>query len=96
MSWGTIIFWCLICGAGGAAIAQAKNHRAWEGFLCGALLGVIGIIIVAFWKKIPPPMVPLAPPGWYVDPDGSGHRYWDGHMWTALTPMPTPVEPPRW
>lgn len=28
------------------------------------------------------------PPGWYQDPDGSGHqRYWDGYGWASATPQ---------
>lgn len=40
-----IIIW-LFCGAIGAAIANVKNRNVGEGFLLGALLGVIGVIIV--------------------------------------------------
>lgn len=32
------------------------------------------------YSQAPPP---IAPPGWYPDPVGTGHtRYWDGHLWT--------------
>lgn len=32
----------------------------------------------------PPPRTPLA--GWYPDPAGTGHRFFDGHGWTASRP----------
>lgn len=36
--------------------------------------------------------------GWYVDPSGSGKRYWDGAAWTnhveALAPPPPPAPTP--
>nr|WP_141812906.1 DUF2510 domain-containing protein [Nocardia bhagyanarayanae] len=37
---------------------------------------------------LPPPVGP--PPGWYIDPAGSGnHRWWDGTRWTEV------LQPPR-
>jgi hypothetical protein len=41
----TIILIWLFCGAISAAIAHLKQRNVGAGFLCGALLGVIGIII---------------------------------------------------
>jgi uncharacterized RDD family membrane protein YckC len=41
-----------------------------------------------------------APPGWYLDPDGSGHlRYFDGQDWTehrAPSTPPAQWSPPPW
>lgn len=36
------------------------------------------------------------PPGWYRDPSGPGHRYWDGLRWTswANPPSPSPFTSP--
>jgi Protein of unknown function (DUF2510) len=67
----------------GGLIAHYKNRKVVEGALWGALLGVIGVIIVCFLKKKPkiahPPFA-----GWYPDPDGgSGEKYWDGYRWSA-------------
>lgn len=28
------------------------------------------------------------PPGWYPDPSGPGHRYWDGARWTPWANPP--------
>jgi uncharacterized protein HemX len=34
------------------------------------------------------------PPGWYPDPHGSGHRYWDGSQWTEQhAPAQQPPHP---
>ncbi|AEJ93486.1 hypothetical protein FGG33_gp67 [Mycobacterium phage Benedict] len=34
---------------------------------------------------------PIATPGWYPDPSGSGgERYWDGQAWTVTRPAPQP------
>ncbi|MGO9155336.1 hypothetical protein [Mycobacterium sp.] len=54
-----IIVWCLIFGAIAAAIGQKKNLLVAESFLWGALLGIIGVIIVIFRR----PGLPKAPPG---------------------------------
>lgn len=67
MSWLTIIVVALIlngcaivlCGGICAAIAQKKNLNVRKSFTRGALLGVIGIIIVLKQK----PGLPKAPPG---------------------------------
>ena len=28
------------------------------------------------------PAAPAVPAGWYPNPQGAGHRYWDGYRWT--------------
>lgn len=35
-----------------------------------------------------PPHLPPPPPGWYGDPSGPGHRYWDGTRWTPWANPP--------
>ena len=54
-----IIVGCLIFGTIAAAIAQAKNLPVNRSFLLGALLGIIGIVIVICQKR----GLPTAPPG---------------------------------
>ena len=49
----------LVCGVIAAAIGHAKDRGAFGSFLLGALLGPIGIVIVA----VLPNGVPKAPPG---------------------------------
>lgn len=34
--------------------------------------------------QLPPPST--APAGWYPDPSGHGHRYFDGYAWTEIRP----------
>lgn len=89
-----ILLW-LFCAAIAAAIAHTKNRNVGEGFLWGALLGVIGVIIVLFLSpKSKTPLPPGTPPppgaakrGWYPDPAGTGkQRYWNGKDWSDLPP----------
>lgn len=76
-----IVIW-LFCGAVAAAISHVHNRGAAQGFLWGALLGVIGLIVVLCLPAKTNPALP-APPGWYADPAGTGgHRYWDGRTWS--------------
>jgi hypothetical protein len=56
----------LFCAAIAAAIAHAKNRNVGEGFLWGALLGVVGVIIVICLP--PPKSKTLLPLGAGVDP----------------------------
>ncbi|MDM3977356.1 DUF2510 domain-containing protein [Mycobacterium marseillense] len=45
-----------------------------------------------------PAAAPIGPPpGWYRDPSGPGHRYWDGLRWTSWTNPPSapPLASPR-
>lgn len=56
----SLIFWCLIFGVITAAIAQKKNlGQAGQWFFVGALLGIIGVLIVV----LQPSLLPKAPPG---------------------------------
>jgi hypothetical protein len=49
---GTAIFWALvICGVIAGAIGYGKNRSILGSFLLGALLGVIGIVVVAVLPK---------------------------------------------
>ena len=67
-----ILLW-LFSAAVAAAIAHTKNRDVGEGFLWGALFGVIGVIIVLC---LPPPKskIPL-PPG-TPPPPGAAKRGW--------------------
>jgi hypothetical protein len=51
---GTLIVIAVICGAIAAVIGQKKNFNVNQSFLWGALLGVIGIFIVAVRRPNPP------------------------------------------
>jgi hypothetical protein len=59
MNIGTLIVIWLICGAIAAAIGQKKNFNVAHSFVPGALLGVIGVIIVIVQR----PNLPKPPPG---------------------------------
>ena len=59
MSWQTIVVAALFCAVISAAIAQHKNLDMPKSFALGALLGVLGIIIVLIRK----PGLPKAPAG---------------------------------
>jgi Protein of unknown function (DUF2510) len=90
-----ILSW-LFCAAIAAATTHTKNRNVGEGFLWGALLGVVGVIIVLCLPppKSKTPLPPDTPPppgaakrGWYPDPTGTGkHRYWNGKKWSDLPP----------
>jgi hypothetical protein len=87
MSWTTLIFLCALQGGIGCFICQAKNRPGYEGFLLGALLGPIGLIIVLCLPKLAPPPVGAPPAGWYPDPGQvAGERYWNGRAWSDLPP----------
>ncbi|MBI4898562.1 MAG: DUF2510 domain-containing protein [Actinobacteria bacterium] len=38
---------------------------------------------------------PRVAPGWYPDPGGNGHRWWDGIQWTEFARPQSPVSSPR-
>jgi hypothetical protein len=59
MNIGTLIVIWLICGAIAAAIGQKRNFNLAHSFVLGALLGVIGVIIVIVQR----PNLPKPPPG---------------------------------
>jgi DNA-directed RNA polymerase subunit RPC12/RpoP len=54
-----VIVWGLIFGAITAAIGQKKNFPMAESFLWGALLGIIGVIVMIVRR----PGLPKPPPG---------------------------------
>lgn len=58
ITWAVIVVW-LICGVIAVLIGQKKNINPFGLFALGALLGVIGIVIVLFL----PAELPKAPPG---------------------------------
>jgi hypothetical protein len=62
MSLLALLVRCLIWGAITAAIGQSKNYPVGESFAWGALLGIIGLIVVVCRK----PALPPAPPGMWV------------------------------
>ena len=73
MSW----FWMLVLwglqGGIACAISQAKNRSGRDGFLMGALLGPIGIIIaLCLPKEAPRSVWELPPEGWYPEPGNPG------------------------
>jgi Protein of unknown function (DUF2510)/Protein of unknown function (DUF732) len=39
-------------------------------------------------------MIRAIAPGWCPDPQGSGHRYWDGQAWGPHAPQPSAYIPP--
>lgn len=87
MSLETLIVAWLFCGAVSAAIGHAKNRGVGESFLWGALLGLIGVIVVLC---LPTNHAGAAKPGWYADPAGTGsQRYWNGRQWSDLPPRPS-------
>ncbi|WP_155766597.1 hypothetical protein [Mycobacterium colombiense] len=59
MSSSLVIVGLLVCGVIAAAIGQSKDRGVFGSFLLGALLGLIGIVIVA----ILPSGIPKPPPG---------------------------------
>ena len=62
-----------VCGAVCASIASGKGLDATVWFILGALLGVLGVLVVACMR-------PAVRPGWYPCPDG-WVRWWDGRQW---------------
>lgn len=86
MSVETVVVVWLFCGAVSAAIGNTKNRSIGGSFLWGALLGLIGVIVVLCLPSNP---VGGAKAGWYPDPAGTGgERYWNGRQWSDLPPRP--------
>jgi LSD1 subclass zinc finger protein len=59
MSGGAIVFWLIVCGIIAMFIGQEKHINMFGSFVLGALLGVIGIVIMLFLPK----ELPKAPDG---------------------------------
>jgi hypothetical protein len=59
MTFGTFLTAWLVCGAVAAIIGQRKNFNVAHSFLLGAVLGVIGVFIVAVQRA----NLPKPPPG---------------------------------
>ena len=57
--WLGLVVLCLICGGIAAWIGQKKNLPAKDSFIWGALLGIIGVVVVICQR----PGLPQAPPG---------------------------------
>jgi NhaP-type Na+/H+ or K+/H+ antiporter len=57
--WLGLIVTCLVFGAITPAIGQKKNLPVGQSFALGAVLGIIGLVVVIFQK----PGLPQAPPG---------------------------------
>jgi len=77
----------VVCGVIGYLIGNNKD-RAALGAVLGALLGVIGVIIIAVIPRkkdedfVGAPM-DTAAPGWLTDPSHRHElRYWNGINWT--------------
>ena len=75
---GSLIGWVIVGGAVGAAIGSNKGQGG-LGFVLGALLGVLGWVIVAVMAPAEQPAA-----GWWPDPRSVHQlRYNDGKRWTA-------------
>jgi hypothetical protein len=59
-----LVFWCLIGGILGALLARSKHRKTWEGAVIGALLGLLGVLLVALLPEgsETPTSAPIAPP----------------------------------
>jgi len=84
-----VLMWCGIGGLVGAVIGSSRTIGAGGGFFLGALLGVIGWVILAFSAKPPAPTVldrverTPEQPGWHDDPLGRfDARWYSGERWT--------------
>lgn len=81
MSTEVIIGIWAACAVLGAVIGSSKGKGV-TGFVLGAVLGVIGLIIVVLLKPAPT-SEPLPAGGWWPDPyDRYAKRFYDGTTWT--------------
>ena len=76
-----IVLW-LFFAAASARIAHLKNIPISVGLLLGALLGLVGLVIMVCLPSSRKTAPGLPPPGWYPDPAGTcAQRYWNGQAW---------------
>jgi hypothetical protein len=76
-----IVFW-LFCAAASARIAHLKNIPISVGLLLGALLGLLGLVIMVCLPSNRKTVPGGPPPGWYPNPAGTGtSRYGNGQAW---------------
>ena len=76
-----IVMW-LFFAAASARIAHLKNIPISVGLLLGALLGLLGLVIMICLPSNRKKAPDGPPPGWYPDPAGAGaSRYWNGQAW---------------
>jgi hypothetical protein len=71
--------------------------------VCGAVLAVVGLILLANARQSPsqPPMQdplrhgPVASPGWFPSPWRPGYeQWWNGYQWTGEYRASPPSQPP--
>ena len=76
-----IVLWLFFTVAS-ARIAHLKNIPISVGLLLGALLGLLGLVIVVCLPSNRKRAPGGPPPGWYPNPAGTGaSRYWNGQAW---------------
>ena len=68
-----IVFW-LFCAAASARIAHLKNIPISVGLLLGALLGLLGLVIMVCLPSHRKTARGGPPPGWYPNPAVPAHR----------------------
>ena len=73
-----LVIW-LLCGIGGAMIAQSKNRSPWIGAVVGFAGGLIGVFVLALLSKTSDEAVaPALPPA----PDPQAPQLHDGYWWS--------------
>jgi hypothetical protein len=90
-----IVVWGVVFGTLAGLVTNSKGRGWGEGLVLGGLLGIFGLIIVAFFKPITTPLQqpttsgkPSPAPGWYQD-GSRGLRWWNGSGWTDAPPPPS-------
>jgi hypothetical protein len=90
-----IVVWGVVFGTLAGLVTNSKGRGWGEGIVLGGLLGIFGLIIVAFFKPITTPLErpitsgkPSPAPGWYQD-GSRGLRWWNGSAWTDASPPPS-------